>query len=378
MALNIVHRLSLTIEVFEEVLLHLTNHDLLHAQRVSRYWSDIIQKSPSLQQKLFFLPLSTSEASRADAEFNPLVKPIFPFLFDPQPFPGPRHVGKEDVEKATAHWADDPKRRAAILRPEASWRRMLPVQPAAPIDAVWNTEHCCGVDITLEYCELDTSHYNQTHGRTGPAIMACPELDLKTCATMGLLYDIVFHRLDDFAGPTIYVQWHMFPESILPKIPYWCEEEHFKDEACTVWDFDAAFSDSESHMELELKPTRPEDMRMRNEITVHSLFYIKDHYDRFPNPTGLKILDVPKGLIRDGEDAQCYSQGQDQYEYEVWGRLRRAMVMTDVEVNEAERDERLRRRSERDSNSGTASSEELPDSDFDSESSDGEYSRFRF
>ncbi|KUI71866.1 hypothetical protein VM1G_08077 [Cytospora mali] len=327
MAFNIIEELSKTPDIFEVVFLHLPQRDLLHAQRVSRHWSDFIAQSPALQQKLFLKPISTAEASRRKPEFNPLVKELFPFLFKPQPFPGPNE-NRYTIERATEHWAKDQRRRDAILRPEASWRRMLPVQPAARIDGVLNHEWCCVGSVDLEWCEVDASKYVQIPGKPAPHATdnaGKAGLDLEACATMGLLYDIVFHRLDDFANTEIYVQWHMCPESYAPWRPSWVKSDD--EEGCAAWaDFDTNFSDPES------RPTRPENMKPRDEITVHSSFYGSWHQDE-PAPTGLKVLDVPEGLVLEGDEAQHYENGMRSHEYSVWGRLPPGMK-SDEELDE--------------------------------------------
>ncbi|ROW02476.1 hypothetical protein VMCG_06081 [Cytospora schulzeri] len=71
------------------------------------------------------------EASRRQPEFNPLVEALVPFIFDLRPVPNRHHFCyKGIIEEKSKHWARDQQIRDAVLRPEASWRRMLPMQPA--------------------------------------------------------------------------------------------------------------------------------------------------------------------------------------------------------------------------------------------------------
>ena len=70
-----------------------------------------------------------------------------------------------EAAKSIQHWAMNPARRQAVLRPEASWRLMLPVQPAAPIEGVLKAkwDWSGGEDDAenwLEWCEVDPSKHD--------------------------------------------------------------------------------------------------------------------------------------------------------------------------------------------------------------------------
>ena len=166
-------------ELLETVLLHLSQSKILQLQRVSRFWLNTISGSPLLQQKLFFQPLPPSKAAGRLPEFNPLVQPLFPFLFEPYPC-------TMQIEWPIQSWLNVDARRKAILRPEASWRRMLPVQPAAPIEGVTITDYRLWAaefrENSLELCPVDLSRYiSALTSRSNPG----------DNATVGLLYNVV-------------------------------------------------------------------------------------------------------------------------------------------------------------------------------------------
>lgn len=172
--------------------MHLTQGEILQLQRVSRFWLNTISKSPSLQQKLFFQPLPPPKAAGRPPQINPILKTLFPYFFGPQLYPFLlASISANDTQRLIQHWAADPARRQAVLRAEASWRLMLPVQPAAPIDGVFKAQWDWNGDEDdaknwLEWCEVDPSRH---------ASVLASKSDLGPNATMGLLYDIVLHYL---------------------------------------------------------------------------------------------------------------------------------------------------------------------------------------
>lgn len=119
-------------EILELILLQLPLQDLLvTAQRVCCAWKAVIDSSSPIQQALFFRPLHPASvaaaAPHAQRPLNPLLQAAFPpwFRSTHQPAcPGPKVV-------ESMPWArGDPAHRAAFMRDDASWRRMLPCQPA--------------------------------------------------------------------------------------------------------------------------------------------------------------------------------------------------------------------------------------------------------
>ncbi|KAK8081134.1 F-box-like domain-containing protein [Apiospora hydei] len=180
-----------TTELLECILLHVDLATLLtSAQRVRRRWHELISDSPELQRHLFFRAIpeqpdkkssaaaaaaldGTSSTSTRDPEVNPLLKDKFPLFFYEPPAktdtyslqtldterglsrsyirsryfvqdcdsqtrtfnfasfsrgPGSRDWDRGMPERRLA-MAKSEARRAAFLRPGASWRRMLVAQP---------------------------------------------------------------------------------------------------------------------------------------------------------------------------------------------------------------------------------------------------------
>lgn len=270
-------------ELLEQVLMHLSQGEILQLQRVSRFWLNTISESPSLQQKLFFQPLPPPKAAGRPRQFNPIVKRLFPYLFGPQlyPFLLASMNGKE-AAKSIQHWAADPARRQAVLRPEASWRLMLPVQPAAPIDgllkAKWDWSG--GEDDAenwLEWCEVDPSKH---------ASVLSSKSDLGTNATVGLLYDIVNHYFSSNWDHLIYVQWNTF------------------------------------HVSHELGPKNFRCSAPRNAINIHVTLPSERNFTMPVKSSGLrKVLDLPAGLVRTSNKANRYPGGNRDGEYVRWGVL---------------------------------------------------------
>jgi hypothetical protein len=129
-----------TAELLEAVLFQLPIRDLLFAQKVCREWKQAIDASPKLQEALFFRSVLVSPVSRRDTYktetvCNPLLEPLFRAMpidlpvqnsllaFSPTPPRGP--LGWESVWgiPLTLHESWQPE--------TASWRNMIPKQPAA-------------------------------------------------------------------------------------------------------------------------------------------------------------------------------------------------------------------------------------------------------
>ncbi|KAF2652080.1 hypothetical protein K491DRAFT_719266 [Lophiostoma macrostomum CBS 122681] len=111
-------------ELLELILIQLRPRDLLlNAQRVSKHWKDMITTSPTLQRILFFRPGSFPDAS--EWRLNPFLStPFWPWFViyehcDDLP-------DRKNIE--SLGWTTR-KGLRAFLRPNASWRRMLVVQP---------------------------------------------------------------------------------------------------------------------------------------------------------------------------------------------------------------------------------------------------------
>ncbi len=116
-------------ELVQMVLFHLSLHDLLRVQRVCHLWKDTTEHSLDLEKKLFFQPIS--DTSR-EAELNPLLQDVFPQIFHLYSDHWHKYVASRE-DFALINWFNNPSRRDRVLRPEASWRRMLPIQSPTKI-----------------------------------------------------------------------------------------------------------------------------------------------------------------------------------------------------------------------------------------------------
>ena len=180
-----------TTELFEAVLLELDIRNLLWAQRVCQRWKYFIAISPAIQQKLFLAPVNYRQPKPT---FNALLQEIFPLFFQLRQVPSRNDwdewLTSEDLRNLD--WFQHPQRRKALLREDASWRRMFPVQPAAKIDTVDRYTDCSppfGIQHTMDedFCHM------QTNG-----------------ATMGLIYDIIVDRCIGDEWSHFFIQWHGF------------------------------------------------------------------------------------------------------------------------------------------------------------------------
>lgn len=330
-------------ELLENVLLHLTQGEILQAQRVNHFWLDTIFESPSLQQKLFFQPLPPSKAAGRPAELNPIVRDLLPFLFVPGPFKwrgGWFTTGK--AEEAIQHWAADPSTRQAVLRPEASWRRMLPVQPAAPIDAFVMNEFtfCVGIGeyvSLMEWCKVDPSrHISSSAARS----------NLGGNATVGLLYDIVVPHLSSARDSGICVQWNMMEETHDPRYKKFLSGggEVKPHNAITIHAIEG-FDDEPISQMTTIAPVP------RTGVGIVYFFLKKTLLASVPewwgwnaprpaNSTGLGvILDLPAGVVQAGNKANRYPEGNLEDYYSDYGRLDPGLESElEIELNEGAKD----------------------------------------
>ncbi|KAK5119519.1 hypothetical protein LTR85_007619 [Meristemomyces frigidus] len=142
---------SLPPELVEMILMQLPLPDVLLAQRVDKTWKGIIQSSPQLQRTLFFKasstpPLRYVTTGIPDAErvcdfntcwvsddnptvyheniiINPLIAAQLPWLLGDLAL-------EEEVSDAGAAQIAAGRNRSSILRPDATWRKMLFSQPS--------------------------------------------------------------------------------------------------------------------------------------------------------------------------------------------------------------------------------------------------------
>lgn len=134
------HLQRLPPELLEIVLLQLDITTLLLSQRVSQNWAHCIRNSRPIQQALFLAPTPVGDANNNKSNdhgvvANPLLVQHFPFWFPK------RHtqyeakcVGPSRLDSFLA------ARKHTHLRSDASWRRMLVVQPAV-YSLAWVDRH---------------------------------------------------------------------------------------------------------------------------------------------------------------------------------------------------------------------------------------------
>ncbi|CZR52842.1 uncharacterized protein PAC_02719 [Phialocephala subalpina] len=171
-------------EILENILLQLPVRDLLvNAQLVCRDWNTAI-KSPTLQRALFFLPVPGTQIQYS--RFNPLLRKVFSPWFSKTQKKNVYARGKvfKDLD-----WYSSHEKIAAYAIKEASWRRMLPVQPPATtfqVDAV-------------------TSSRGGGSRRLG-------ELQFEDGVRMGTLYDYAQKTVSRPIS-SFWVEWNMFPKA---------------------------------------------------------------------------------------------------------------------------------------------------------------------
>ncbi|KAH7360829.1 hypothetical protein BKA65DRAFT_547540 [Rhexocercosporidium sp. MPI-PUGE-AT-0058] len=133
-----------TPELLENILRHLPFHDLLvHAQRVNRTFNDVISSSLPIQKSLFFLPAP----DQVEPQPCPFLRASSNTRFVDrrvQDWDQVQRESRKQGHKRPHHrgeWLDDSgimpysrnaassARKEAVAREDASWRRMLIIQP---------------------------------------------------------------------------------------------------------------------------------------------------------------------------------------------------------------------------------------------------------
>jgi len=182
-------------ELLEAILINLSLQDILiNAQRVCRTWTAIIDSSSALQQHLFFTPTPRSSAAKSGWTKNPLLLKKFPAWFGdirvthrfyiPRPYK--THDNVYDVSHIkNSDWASCPD---AYSRPEASWRRMLVMQPAVQL-------------LKIVHANLD--------GKRWKRVRETREFTPAEGLRMGFLYDFVVEDIDE-THTKFGLQWNMF------------------------------------------------------------------------------------------------------------------------------------------------------------------------
>jgi hypothetical protein len=204
------------VELLELILLYLPMRDLLLAQRVCRQWRACIRSSARLKQKLFLetphpCPRPDTETD-LKIEMNPLLQETFPTFFthletldrgifntkaDNSTLKNERlnllRVASCNPNLKAQAWYEDPSKRAAVLRHEASWRRMYPSHPP-PRLGDFHAQHVgCGCGAQrVRVGQLGERHarFNRSPG-----------------ARMWFIWDATMFFRDEFPEGTFSVSW---------------------------------------------------------------------------------------------------------------------------------------------------------------------------
>lgn len=200
-----------TPELIETIFIHLPLRDLLIIQRVSWQWKNAITTSPNLQQRLFLRPIQ--DPISGTMVLNPLLAALFPPILE---------IGRPESafwdfpptlrELRALDWFMDEKRREAILRKEASWRRMLPAQPPVIISKVIVNDYCdCQPFIHGEYSGFLPSQKKDGNDGDWWEHDVEKEKQLGEEVLMGFIYDLVVYMLEIFPHSGVEVRWPIVP-----------------------------------------------------------------------------------------------------------------------------------------------------------------------
>lgn len=183
-------------ELFSAILIHLPVLDLLLcAPLVNHAWNSRIANSPTLQSKLFFHP--RKHHARRKPEVNPLLQAAFPPWFHNRPI----DYDYPALMFTSLHWTGSHAKRSAFLNKEASWRRMLPVQP--PPQQVEVVKLTCPDDQQFESRGV---------------------LRFENGVRMGTLCDLGYHTVMELGSP-FWISWPMFPDMDCQDFGWVCWDE---------------------------------------------------------------------------------------------------------------------------------------------------------
>ncbi|GIC94586.1 F-box protein [Aspergillus udagawae] len=123
-------------EILEMILLKLDMRTLLLSQRTCRSWFTTIKYSTAMQKAMFFTPIE--KIPNQEPLQNSMLREAFSALFDStDPIDPDDEYDYGQSALSTFDMIKKPQKLAAYLRPEASWRLMLVLQPPAHKFAVF-------------------------------------------------------------------------------------------------------------------------------------------------------------------------------------------------------------------------------------------------
>jgi len=130
-----------------------------------------------------------------DPGFDPFLQSLFLQFFDLTEYEG-KHGDYEPGAIYNLEWYKDADRRRRILHPEASWRRIFPVQPLARIEHVTPRGGCYCIDVERrEGAIRDDFQILQENG-----------------AMMSFIWDVTVHFMNAVPESNFFVQWYMLPQ----------------------------------------------------------------------------------------------------------------------------------------------------------------------
>lgn len=171
---------QLPVEILEQILLNLSQRDLLQCQSLCRKWHSLITTSPVLLRKLF---LVAGTFVNGKVQINTLLEELFPPFFTKQMVSPPWNVflppdGVYCIKRLP--WYKSEVRRAAVLRQDASWRRMFLSHPSPRLGDI----------IALEIVGNNPAKAFVGEIADGNRAMC------KAGVQMGLVFDIAVHMVD--------------------------------------------------------------------------------------------------------------------------------------------------------------------------------------
>jgi hypothetical protein len=285
-----------------QALLHLDIPDLLRIQTVQSHFRDVTIESIKLQQKLFFKPISNNGS--CEPRMNPVLANIFPVLFTLN-----KRVDCTDLEFlhtiCRLKWFQNPQSREKMLRADASWRHMFPVQPPTKLEVIKINTHEKAIG----------SRFRAFDARIGSQYDQLQSEGLR----MGLLYDLVTQLDAMHPDPTFFVHWQMFP--LVEHLDEW--QLHSADIYSRYVDWESSYYEAILNGNPELK----------NSLTIHHNHDTTSDGNE-PRSLGLKMASPITISIDQSPSTMLYFPNRDPSypgtrwdDYGTWPRTRGLRLM---------------------------------------------------
>lgn len=207
-------------ELIEGILIHVDLKTLLLAQRVSQKWNSVINKSIHIQRRLFMAPAPVEEVWLYSSHDYPFIDPA-----------GVANSGKTDVDGMDVVLPAELNRFLTKCHPEnfqeeyakfgsrckisdknASWRRMLAVQPPCR-DVILLL--CCGKTMDSEGEEKDADYYG-SYCQCTASFRSAPDHRVVGCLTLGEIAEACSNALEDGEVLKLYDCMFVFGGIVFP------------------------------------------------------------------------------------------------------------------------------------------------------------------